>query len=324
MSDESDFLVALQALATNEAARGLLDDVAVLSCERSHLILTHDMIVEGVHFLPEDPPEDVAWKLVAVNLSDLAAKGAVPVGMLLGYGLGGDPHWDAAFVRGLGRSLNGFGLALLGGDTVAMPPGAPRTFGLTAIGRSAVPVPSRAGAADGDHLWVSGSIGDAGLGLRIARGELDGPSALLERYRLPSPRLELGQRLAPIVSAMMDVSDGLLLDARRMADASGAAICIDLDSLPLSDAFLQAVGDERAVRIAAATSGDDYELLFTASADRATEVLALSDQLGIPLSRIGSAKNGAGLQLIDHGMPVPLPQRLGFEHSTEDLGQADA
>src|SRR5688572_2986946 len=113
MSAESDFIAALRMLATNEAARGLLDDAAVLEVDRTHLVLTHDMIVEGVHFLSDDPPEDVAWKLLAVNLSDLAAKGAEPVGVLLGYGLGGDPQWDSAFVRGLGRNLAAFGVALL-------------------------------------------------------------------------------------------------------------------------------------------------------------------------------------------------------------------
>jgi thiamine-monophosphate kinase len=143
---------------------------------------------------------------------------------------------------------------------------------------------------------------------------MPGPASLLERYRLPAPRLELGQRLAPIVNAMMDVSDGLLLDAWRMADASGVEAIIDLRTLPLSEAFLQAVGDEQAARLSAATSGDDYELLFTASADRAPEILALSDDLGVPLSRIGRIQSGKGLRLVDDGMPVPLPQRLGFEH----------
>src|SRR5690349_6892304 len=121
------------------------------------------MLIEGVHYLPGDPPGDVAWKLLAVNLSDLAANGARPIGVLLGYSLG-DDEWDEAFVAGLGTALAAFGLPLLGGDTVRG--GGPRTLALTALGESHGPVPSRAGGRAGDQLWVSGTIGDAGAGLR--------------------------------------------------------------------------------------------------------------------------------------------------------------
>jgi thiamine-monophosphate kinase len=280
------------------------------------LVLTHDMLVEGVHFLPSDPPEDVAWKLVAVNLSDLAAKGARPVGVLLGYMLGGEEAWDAGFVAGLGTALGAFGTALLGGDTVSAPPGAPRTLGLTAIGEAAGPVPSRGGAEAGDQLWVSGSIGDAGAGLAALKAGRGGPEALIERYRNPRPRLEAGQALAPLVSAMMDVSDGLLIDASRMAAASGVALRIDLDAVPLSDALLawSGGGTRREARLAAATAGDDYELLFTAPASRSAEILALAGRLALPLSRIGGAEAGEGLRLFDRGEPVALPPRLGWEH----------
>ena len=128
---EADFIARLRAIATDPAARGLADDAA----EWEGLVLTHDMIVEGIHFLPDDTPQDVAWKLVAVNLSDLAAKGAAPVGILVGYSLG-DDAWDAAFVEGLDVALRRFGIILLGGDTVRVPAGAPRSFGLTAVGRA--------------------------------------------------------------------------------------------------------------------------------------------------------------------------------------------
>jgi thiamine-monophosphate kinase len=230
------------------------------------LVLTHDMIVEGVHYLPTDPPEDVAWKLVAVNLSDLAGKGARPIGALLGYALG-EADWDRAFAKGLGTALGGFGLPLLGGDTVAMPDGAPRALGLTAIGRTAGPVPTRGGAAPGDQLWVSGTIGDAGAGLARLSQDRHDPVFLIERYRNPRPRLEAGERLARIVSAMMDVSDGLLIDAGRMAAASGCAVRIALDDLPLSADYLELHGEDRKARLAAATAGDDYELLFAARPD---------------------------------------------------------
>src|SRR5690606_14592231 len=152
-------------MAGDPAARGLMDDVALLG----DLVLTTDTMVEGVHYLPGDPPASLGWKLAAVNLSDLAAKGAVPVGCLLNYALSDDPAWDAAFLGGLADILGRYAMPLLGGDTVAMPAGAPRSFSLTAIGRAANP-PSRSGARAGDALWVTGTIGDAGAGLAIARG----------------------------------------------------------------------------------------------------------------------------------------------------------
>ena len=138
--------------------------------------------------------------------------------------------------------------------------------------------------------------------------------ALIERYRNPRPRLEAGQRLARFVSAMMDVSDGLLIDASRLAEASGVAAEIDLASVPLSEAFLAALGEERGARLEAATAGDDYELLFAAAPDRAAEILALQDELGLPLSRIGALAQGPGLRLTEGDEPVPLPPRLGWIH----------
>lgn len=274
---ESDFLTLLRPLATHPAARRLLDDAAVLG----DIVLTHDILVEGVHFLPDDPPEDVAWKLLAVNLSDLAAKGATPLGVLLGYPLS-DDAWDATFVRGLGAGLAHFDVALLGGDTVR----GPRVLSLTAIGRAAV-APSRSGARAGDALWVTGVIGRAGLGLH------GGPEHLAA-YRRPTPRLAEGQALGPIVHAMMDVSDGLLIDARRMADASGLALDIDLDAVPVA-------GE----RMAAVTAGDDYELLFALPAGVEPPVAA---------TRIGSFATGCGLTLRDASGAVPLPDRLGWQH----------
>ncbi|HEX8261381.1 MAG TPA: thiamine-phosphate kinase [Allosphingosinicella sp.] len=305
MSSESTFIESLRALATHPAARGLADDAAVLEFAGRALVLTHDMLVEGVHYRPDDPPADVAWKLVAVNLSDLAAKGARPIGVLLGYSLSED-EWDEAFAAGLGTALGAFGIPLLGGDTVRG--GGARTLALTALGEADGPVPSRAGGRPGDHLWVSGTIGDSGAGLR-GLGE-----ALVERYRNPRPRLEAGRSLVPLVAAMMDVSDGLLIDASRLAAASGVAARIDLTLVPLSEALLAASGDSRETRLEAATAGDDYELLFAARPDRAGEILALQDGLGLPFSRIGTLAAGTGLRLTAGDDPVPLPPRLGWEH----------
>jgi thiamine-monophosphate kinase len=279
---EADFLALLRPLATHPAARELLDDAAVLG----DLVLTHDMLVEGVHFRAGDPAQDVAWKLLAVNLSDLAAKGAVPLGVLMGYALTGDADWDRAFVVGLESALAHFETPLLGGDTVALY-GAPRVLSLTAIGRSAI-APPRSGARAGDALYLTGIVGRAGLGLH---GDPDHARA----YLRPQPRLAEGQALAPIVHAMMDVSDGLLIDAQRMAAASGLALSIDLDVVPH-------VGE----RMAAVTAGDDYELLFAAPANLA---------LPVPATRIGRFATGQCLTLFDSAGPVSLPPRLGWQHN---------
>lgn len=297
---EAEFLSALRTLPLHPGAVGLADDAARLG----NFVLTSDTIVEGVHFLPTDPAGDVAWKLVAVNLSDLAAKGAMPEGVMLSYPLG-DAAWDGAFVAGLGDALAAFDCPILGGDTVSLPSGSPRVLTLTAIGRAGPATPARSGARAGDALYVTGTIGDGGAGLRIARGEA-GPAALLAAYRRPQPRLAEGLALAPLVHAMMDVSDGLLIDAARMATASGLAVTIDLAAIPLSPAYRAFAGGDRAARLAAATAGDDYQLLFAAALDVA---------LPVPATRIGAFAPGAGLTLTDHREPVPLPATLGFQHA---------
>jgi thiamine-monophosphate kinase len=309
MTSEPAFIVALRRLATAEGARGFLDDAAVLAPPVGRdLVLTKDMIVEGVHYLPYDPPGDVAWKLLAVNLSDLAAKGAKPIGVLLGYMLAGDSEWDQAFVDGLGRALTHFNVRLLGGDTVSA--AGARTLSLTAVGEASRPVPDRRCAKAGDALWVTGTIGDAGAGLRIARGDLAGPRRLPKRYRLPMPRLKEGHALAPHVLAMSDISDGLLIDAARMAEASGLAVEIDLDAVPLSPDFAEAIGTDRDARLFAATSGDDYELLVAATPDRVAQV-ALPPK---SLHRVGFFTAGSGMSLRAGGEVIALPVSLGFVH----------
>jgi thiamine-monophosphate kinase len=296
---EADFLAALRALPLHPGAQGLRDDTARLGS----YVLTTDTIVEGVHFLPTDPPGDVAWKLVAVTLSDLAAKGAVPEGVLLNYPIG-DDIWDRAFLGGLAEALTTFATSILGGDTVSLPPGAPRVLSLTAIGTAGPATPLRSGAQAGDALYVTGTIGDAGAGLAIARGA-DGPAELLTAYRRPQPCLAEGQALATHVHAMMDVSDGLLIDAARMAAASALGVTIDLATVPLSAAYRAHIGEDLAARLSAATAGDDYQLLFAAAPDTA---------LPVPATRIGHFAAGAGLTLTDGGVPVALPETLGFEH----------
>ena len=296
---EAEFLAALRTLPLHPGARGLADDAAVVA----GLVVTTDTLVEGVHFLSADPAGDVAWKLVTQNLSDLSAKGAVPEGVLLNHPLS-DDRWDRGFLAGLAEALAAFACPLVGGDTVSLPPGAPRVLTLTALGRDAV-APPRSGGRAGDMLWVTGTIGDAGAGLRIARGE-PGDAALLAAYRRPWPRLADGRALAPLVHAMCDVSDGLLIDAARLAAASGLAATIDLAAVPLSTAYRAARGDDSAARLAAATAGDDYQLLFAAAPDCLPPVAA---------TRVGALASGAGLSLHAAGVPLPLPARLGFEHA---------
>lgn len=298
---EAEFIAALRTLPLHPGARGLADDVAVLH-PGGPLVLTLDTMVEGVHYLAGDPAEDVAWKLAAVNLSDLAAKGAKPAGLMLSYPLG-DDAWDRAFLRGLDHACAAFGAPLLGGDTVSLPPGAPRVLSLTALG-TADAAPPRAGGRAGDALWVTGTIGDAGAGLTIARGE-PGPAALLARYRRPTPRLAEGAALAAHVHAMCDVSDGLLIDAARLAAASGLGAAIDLAAVPLSEAYRDWRDDTRAARLTAATAGDDYELLFAAPSGWVPP---------LPATRVGALHQGAGLRLIDGTIAVPLPTSLGYEH----------
>ncbi len=299
---ELDFINALKAVATDPAARGLLDDAAMLD----QLIITHDMLVEGVHFLASDPPESVAWKLVAVNLSDLAAKGAAPRAVLLGAGLNQDAEWQRSLAAGLTLAVNHFGVALIGGDTVAMPGGAPITLGLTAIGQAGPKTPSRSGARPGDAVYVAGVIGDAGLGLKIAQGALTGDPSLLAAYQRPVPLVNTGAMLAPFASAMMDVSDGLLIDAGRIAAASGVGIRLDLDQVPLSGAAKAMIGDNRPARLQAATAGDDYALLLTSPSPLPT----VTDRL----TQIGIVTSGGGLVLHDRDGTVPLPERLGWLH----------
>ena len=307
---EADFITRLRAIATDPAARGLADDAAVWE----GLVLTHDMIVEGVHFLPDDTPQDVAWKLVAVNLSDLAAKGAVPIGVLVGYSLG-DDAWDAAFVDGLENVLRRFGVILIGGDTVRVPAGAPRSFGLTAIGRAPEGgAPSRSGVRPGDQLWVTGAIGNAGLGLAMRLGQEEANETCLAAYSRPQPQVTFGQAVARHVHAMMDVSDGLLIDAQRMADASGCQLGIMVETIPLSAALLAVRPDVLDTRLAAATAGDDYQLLFAADPAVAERIREISAGLDIAVTPIGHAGVGEGLMLTHHAQRITLPARLGFMH----------
>ena len=296
---------------------GLLDDAAIIDCRAGwRLVVTADAIVAGVHYLPNDPPDLIARKLLRVNLSDLAAMGARPLHYLLTTALpstlGSD--WVGEFARGLAEDQRRFEIDLLGGDSVAT--SGPAVLSLTAIGEVAEGMEiRRMGALAGDLVWVSGTIGDAFFGLALLRGAYphlapEYRSQLIGRFRIPDPRVDLGFRLGGIAHAMIDVSDGLIADLGHICKTSHVAAVVELASLPLSPAARIIADREPGVRTDVATGGDDYELLFTAP-PRSTEAIAnLSSVLDIPITQIGRIEAGEGVRLVN-----PEGQRVPVDHS---------
>jgi thiamine-monophosphate kinase len=297
-------------------ALDLGDDAALLDPPPGRqLVLAADAMVAGVHFLPDDPPETIGRKLLRVNLSDLAAMGAAPLGYLMtcAFARGTDEAWIAGFVAGLAEDQARFGLAVLGGDTVATP--GPASFSLTIIG-SVAPGAAlrRAGARPGDDLWVSGTIGDGALGLLALTGRLPPDPHLAARYRMPEPRLALGQALVGIARAAMDVSDGLVQDLGHLARAAGCGAVIEAASVPLSAPARAALAAERVLLQAILGGGDDYELLFAADPADAPRVLAAGAATQTPVARIGRFLDGQGVLVLDgDGRALALP-RAGWSH----------
>jgi len=308
-------------LAVASGALGLNDDAALVRPDPGHeLVVTVDGIVAGVHFLPEDPPADVGRKLLRVNLSDLAAMGARPLGYVLVTMLteAAREGWIDDFAAGLRADQDEFGIVLLGGDTVATP--GPLAFTLTALGQARpAAVLLRSGARPGDGVYVSGTLGDASLGLRVLRGALAhlGGAAqeyLIARYRIPLPRVALGRRLGHIASAAIDVSDGLIADLGHVCETSGVAAEIAVADLPLSAAAREALGSEPALLAEVLGGGDDYELLFTVPPAAAAAVPGIAADLALPLTRIGAVRSGAGVTLRDQHGRIVEPGRAGFAH----------
>lgn len=306
----------------NPGAFGLTDDAAISAPGEGFVhVFTMDTMVEGTHYLPDDPPADVARKLLRVNLSDLAAMAADPVSYLLSLSLGttADREWIAAFAQGLAQDQQSYGVHLAGGDTTS---GGDRTvLSLTAIGDAApAAVLRRNGAADGHDIWVSGSIGDAGLGLMALRGECDALNAedrgaLADRYRLPRPRVSLGIALRGIAHAAADVSDGLIADLGHICRASDLGAEIDLETIPLSVAAARAIEAKLTTRLACATAGDDYELVFTAPSQAASAVEAAAIEAGTAVARIGRISATAeGVAVMDAGKPVDVGSDGGWRH----------
>ncbi|MHB8286263.1 MAG: thiamine-phosphate kinase [Caulobacteraceae bacterium] len=323
--DEFDEIARLYrplALGAPEAL-DLLDDAAVIPSRPGYdLVVTKDAIVAGVHFLPDDPLDLVARKLLRVNLSDLAAKGAEPDGYFLAVAWPQSFGFDdrTRFASGLAQDQAAFHVRLFGGDTVATP--GPLTASLTLMGW----VPNggmvrRATAKVGDAVLVSGTIGDGGLGLRAAQGGLGGASPaeavwLADRYRLPQPRLDLRDLLRTHASAAADVSDGLLADAAHIGEASGVGIAIDLDRLPLSpaaNAWLARQADACAARLTLAGLGDDYEIVCTAAPDAVAALIEGAASAGLALTMIGAVTSTPGLVARFDGAPVAVG-RTGWSH----------
>jgi len=300
---------------------GLLDDVAIIpGPPGEQYVLKTDAIVEGVHFRAEDPADQVAQKLLRVNLSDLAGKGAVPVGYLLTTALPRerDEAWLERFAEGLARDQREFGIGLLGGDSVATT--GPVTLSVAAVGRvRAGEAVLRKGARPGDSVFVSGTLGDGALGLGALSGELpelspDQRDFLADRYRLPRPRLPLGRRLVGTARAMMDISDGLIADLGHICEASDVGAVVEAARLPLSPAARAAIGADASRLMAALAGGDDYELLFTAPAEAAAGIAAIARETAVPVSAIGRIERGKGVRVVDaRGAPITVTD-TGYRH----------
>jgi len=312
----------LRPLAHPEWARGLMDDVAVLPSRPGHdLILTKDAMVEGVHFLPDDPLDTVAKKLLRVNLSDLAAKGAEPFGYLLSCFWSERCGWPEreAFAAGLAEDQARFVVHLLGGDTVKTP--GPASFSLTALGWTpAGRAVSRAGAQPGDLVFVTGAIGDGLLGLRAARGELtlepERLDALTAHYRTPTPRLDFAEVVRDFASASVDVSDGLFADLKHVARTSGVGVVLNLNVLPLSTAAQAWFADRVDPQLSLedlASGGDDYEIAFTAHPRHEETLRHEAERRLLRLTRIGEVVVGDGLTVTYDGRSV-APVRQGWTH----------
>lgn len=304
-------------------ARDLLDDVALLTPRSGQdIVLTTDAIVEGVHFLHGDPLDLVARKLLRVNLSDLAAKGAEPFAYLLttAWPRGLGRLEKRAFAAGLGEDQAAFGIRLLGGDTVST--SGPLTFSVTAMGWAPHGrTPSRAGARPGDVVLVSGFIGDGWLGLKAARGELRSmeparQEALVRHYRLPEPRLNLGKLVREAATASLDVSDGLIADLGHIAEASRVAVALELSRIPHSraaKAWLDSRADAVAARVDLATGGDDYEIAFTVRPEHVDLVQKAAEKAGTPVVAIGLVEEGEGVRVLWEGEQIAVG-RTGWQH----------
>ncbi len=321
-SGEDDLIARyFRPLATDPGAFGLVDDAALLKSSGDDLVVTTDAIIEGVHFLPDDPPGTVARKALRVNLSDLAAKGAVPAGFVLTVALReARDEWLAPFARVLGEDASAFGCPVLGGDTVSTP--GPLMISVTAFGR--VPpgkMVRRTTAKPGDRIAVTGTIGDAALGLRVLKGiaseglDTAARELLVQRYRVPQPRSALALAVRDHASAAMDVSDGLAGDLTKLCAASGVSAAVDLGAVPLSAPARALLANSSADIETMVSGGDDYEVLCAVPENRWDSFVAAAQQAGVQVTAIGRIEAGtAAPRFLDMtGQPVVL-KRLSYSH----------
>lgn len=310
---EFDLIAKLFAPLSKNApgAFGLTDDAAAIAPPPGHeLVITTDALVCGVHFRESDPADSIAKKALRVNLSDLAAKGAAPIGYLLALSLPKQTQmrWLEEFARGLREDQSEFGIALYGGDTTATP--GPLTLAITAFG--SVPAGAmlrRSGAKAGDLVFVSGTVGDAGAELKHPGWEF-----LTARYRTPPPRVALGLALRGIASASLDVSDGLLADLGHIADTSHVRIDIDAALIPRSAELERIAGPSVEAVVEAATAGDDYEIAFSAPPSKRGAVFEAARKASTPVTEIGKVLAGEGVRLLDEkGDAIPV-RRPGYVH----------
>lgn len=304
-------------------ALGLADDAAVFPVPSDqHLVVTTDALVAGVHFLHDDPPADVAAKLLRTNLSDLAAMGATPLAFTLVTALPQtlEESWLADFAEGLAQEQARFAIALIGGDSVST--SGPVTLSVTALGLAPLGQALLRGTArPGDRVFVSGTIGDAVLGLQVAQGRLrcadDG--MLLNRFRRPEPRLGVGRGLLRLASAAIDVSDGLIADLGHIARESRVCLSLEAARVPLSTAARNQLRAGETTLAALLTGGDDYELAFTAPATARPALAALAGRCGVPITEIGMVEEAGDApgRVIVHdeaGQPLVFPTGGGWRH----------
>jgi thiamine-monophosphate kinase len=311
-------------LATDPGAFNLGDDAAILKALGQDVVVTTDAIVEGVHFLAGDPPDTIARKALRVNLSDLAAKGAVPAGFVLTLALRqADDAWLKPFARGLGEDAGAFGCPLLGGDTVSTP--GPAMISITAFGR--VPpgtMVHRSGAKPGDRIVVTGTIGDAALGLAVLKGgaakaafagDAAATQMLVDRYRVPQPRNALAKAVRDHAHAAMDVSDGLAGDLAKLCAASGVSAVVDAQSIPLSAPAARLLAQGTVGIEAIVAGGDDYEILCAIPENRFEAFAQAAGLAGVAISSIGTVIAGSSVpRFLDAaGREIVLP-RLSYSH----------
>jgi len=321
-----DSLIAryFKPLATDPGAFGLVDDAAVLSSSGDDIVVTTDAVVEGVHYLATDPPDTIARKALRVNLSDLAAKGAVPAGFVLTLALRSkEDAWLRPFADALGEDAREFACPLLGGDTVSTP--GPQMISITAFGR--VPkgrMVGRTGAKPGDRILVTGTIGDAALGLDVLTGGAAAAAlttdpaardALVSRYRVPQPRNLLARAVRDHATAAMDVSDGLAGDLTKLCAASGVSATVEVTRVPLSAAAAGLVGRNAVCVETLLAGGDDYEVLCTVSPAQADALIAAGRAAGLAVTAIGTIVAGrqAPRFLDGQGQELVL-KRLSYSH----------